>query len=204
MPKNKSYALIIYSGEKNSLEDEMLKETIETLKAKGQEYKLVDLKADKFDYVFRGRDLAQYSRATTTKEQVMEYQKLTKEAEDMIFIYESKWNGMDKFVKGFFDQVFLSDGFWKPKNMGLFVALWGTTTWIRKWVVLTHQKNMTYQILGDPAKAQIMRGTINALTMDALVLGKPKKKYLGIENSSQLKNSEKEIFFKKLRKAIQK
>ncbi len=204
MHNNHSYSLIVYSGVKNSFEELACKNAINALKAKGKKYKIIDLQKEKFDYIFRGQDLAQYSAATTTKDSVIKYQKITKEASELIFIYESKWNGMDKFIKGFFDQVFLSSGFWKPKNLILFKALWGTTTWIKKWVVITHQPETTYQIVGDPCKAQIMRGTINALTMSRMVFGRPKKKYINLPNSLKAEDKTKEKYLNKVVKIISK
>ena len=167
MAKQLPYTLIVYSGEsKKSFDYQILEKTIEGLNARNKEYKIIDLVADKFNPTFEGKDLRLYSRGETTDKNVVNYQKLIKGCNELVMVYKIENNSESVLTKGFFDKVFLSNGFWYSRKAGWFDALWGECQWIKSTRVLAYQEQTRSEArrLGKSSyRTGMTRGTLFAL-----------------------------------------
>ena len=162
------YAVIVYSGKPGSLEEKFLSAATKGLNRRGKEYKVIDLHADKFNPIFEGQDLRLYSRGETTDKNVKNYQELVKGANELYFIYPTKWQGMDAMMKGFCDKTFLRNGFWYTRKAGWFDALWGEMQWIKRSRAITHHTESRFERrfkMRNSARVQLTRGTMFALKM---------------------------------------
>ena len=164
-----SFALIIYSGfSKESFDNEILEKVIQGLDERNKKYNIIDLVADKFNPTFEGKDLRLYSQGKTTDENVIKYQKLLKNCNELIFIYKIENNSAPALTKGFLDKTFLSNGFWYLRKAGWFDALWGECQWIKSTRVLAYQeqtKSMAKRDGKSSYKTAMTKGTLFALKM---------------------------------------
>ena len=167
MDKQTPYTLIVYSGEsKKSFDYQILEKTIVGLTARNKEYKIIDLLDDGFNPTFEGKDLRFYSRGETTDENVLKYQELLRGCNELIMVYKIENNAPTVLMKGFFDKVFLSNGFWYLRKAGWFDALWGECQWIKGARVLAYQEQTKSEAkrLGHSSyRTGMTRGTLFAL-----------------------------------------
>ena len=167
MDKQTPYTLIVYSGEsKKSFDYQILEKTIEGLEARDKGYIIIDLVDEKFQPTFEGKDLRLYSRGETTDKNVVKYQELVKGCNELILVYKIENNSPTVLMKGFFDKVFLSNGFWYSRKAGWFDALWGECGWIKSTRVLAYQEQTRSEArrLGKSSyRTGMTRGTLFAL-----------------------------------------
>lgn len=98
-----------------------LDQVISLLDNKNIAYEVLDLYALNYDPILKADELG--SRAThKISEITLDYQEKVKNADKLIFIYPTWWQGMPAILKGFFDRVF-SSGFAFIYKGGLPVAL---------------------------------------------------------------------------------
>lgn len=162
------YAVIVYSGQEGSLEEKFLKAVVKGLTKRGKDYKVIDLYGDKFSANFEGANLRLYSRGETTDKNVMKYQEMIKGANELYFVYPTKWQGMDAMMKGFCDKVFLKNGFWYTRKTGWFGALWGEMLWIKRSRAITHHTETRFDRrvkMRNSSRVQATRGIMFALKM---------------------------------------
>lgn len=99
----------------------LLDQVISILDNKNITYEVLDLYALNYDPILKVEELS--SRAThKISEIILDYQEKVKNADKLIFIYPTWWQGMPAILKGFFDRVFASGFAFMYKN-GLPVAL---------------------------------------------------------------------------------
>ena len=193
MRKDNGTAAIVYSGQKNSFEEKILKATIEGFKKRDKKYIIIDLYKDKFSPNFEGINLALYARGETKDKHVIKYQKILKEANELVFIYEILWQGADAMFKGFLDKVFLSNGFWHVKKVAYFDALWGDCQWLKRTMIfagsLEGKKDIKY--FGKSGITSMKLGTLMALKLNRRKMmihpEKDKSEELGIKFLEQVK-----------------
>jgi NAD(P)H dehydrogenase (quinone) len=98
-----------------------LDQLISVLDNKNITYEVLDLYTLNYDPILKAEELG--SRAThKISEITLDYQEKVKNADKLIFIYPTWWQGMPAILKGFFDKVFAS-GFAFMYKGGLPVAL---------------------------------------------------------------------------------
>lgn len=90
-----------------SFNHEILNSVTKELADNGRSYSVINLYDEKFDPVLGVNDLALYSSGKTTDEQVVEYQKILKDTNHIIFIFPIWWGMMPAMLKGFIDKTFL-------------------------------------------------------------------------------------------------
>ncbi|MFT4261096.1 MAG: NAD(P)H-dependent oxidoreductase [Candidatus Woesearchaeota archaeon] len=102
-------ALVIYGHpNKKGHNGFILKSVLKKLDERHIDYKMLDLYHMKFNPVLDETEL--YTQGKKPKKDVLKYQKLIREADELIIIYPVWWNSMPGIVKGFFDRV-LTPGF---------------------------------------------------------------------------------------------
>ncbi|MFZ2310168.1 MAG: NAD(P)H-dependent oxidoreductase [Patescibacteria group bacterium] len=98
-----------------------LDQLISVLDNKNIDYEVLDLYNLNYDPILKAEELG--SRTThKINETTLDYQEKVKNADKLIFIYPTWWQGMPAILKGFFDRVFAS-GFAFIYKGGLPVAL---------------------------------------------------------------------------------
>ncbi|QGS51810.1 NAD(P)H-dependent oxidoreductase [Spiroplasma tabanidicola] len=102
---------IIYAHpDKNSFCNSILQKVIQKLNDKNYDYKIINLIEEKFNPVFSYEDHLVYKKKEVLKDdQVLKYQKILKESEELIFIFPIYWFQTPAIVKGFLDRVFTED-----------------------------------------------------------------------------------------------
>lgn len=98
--------LVIYTHPNpGSFNHALLEQVINSLKASGNDYEVVDLYGIKFDPLLKINDLANLGGGKTAKD-ILEQQQKVVEANVIIFIYPTWWGGMPGMLKGYLDRVF--------------------------------------------------------------------------------------------------
>ena len=75
------------------------------LKARKEEFSAIDLYWDNFNPAYDARELSLFKAGKTSDPNVKKYQKLLKEANRLIFIFQVWWNDTPAIIKGFIDKV---------------------------------------------------------------------------------------------------
>lgn len=102
-------ALVIYGHpNKEGHNGEILKNVLKKLNERHISYDLLDLYHMNFNPVLDSTEL--YTQGKKPSKEVLGFQKMIKNADELILIYPVWWNGMPGIVKGFFDRV-LTPGF---------------------------------------------------------------------------------------------
>ena len=86
----------------------ILKNVLKKLRERHIKHEVLDLYHIKFNPVLDETEL--YTQGKKPSKEVLKYQKMLKNADEVIIIYPVWWNGMPGIVKGFFDRV-LTPGF---------------------------------------------------------------------------------------------
>lgn len=146
-PHNRSFSAAIF------------KKVKETIKERGQEFDLVDLRNDNFDPVMSKEDLISWRTKKFVDNQTDNYFERILECDNIIFIFPVWWESMPASTKGFIDKVFskgrLKSGDLKKlqiKNPRIYImTVSGTPTIIyRLWY-------------GNPILKIFKRGTFNKI-----------------------------------------
>lgn len=108
--------LIVY-GHPNHLGHHgyFLEQLLLILDNKKVEYQVLDLYALKFDPVLKNEELSRQDDSLVSPE-VKEYRQKVSEADKLIFIFPTWWQGAPAIVKGFFDRVFSAGFAFKYEN----------------------------------------------------------------------------------------
>ncbi|QLE62915.1 NADPH dehydrogenase quinone protein [Furfurilactobacillus rossiae] len=86
-----------------------LEQVTQTLAARQQDYKLIDLYADGFDPVMRATDLSVYGKGDFKDPMVAKYIDIIQKTNKVIVMFPIWWLSMPAMLKGFFDKVFLAN-----------------------------------------------------------------------------------------------
>ena len=108
--------LIVY-GHPNHLGHHgyFLEQLLLILNNKKVEYDVLDLYALKFDPVLRNEELSRQDDSIVSSD-IKEYRQKVSEADKLIFIFPTWWQGPPAIVKGFFDRVFSAGFAFKYEN----------------------------------------------------------------------------------------
>lgn len=99
---------IVYSHPYDkSFNHEILNEVKSLFDASGKSYEVINLYADDFNPVLGMEDYAIYPEGKTTDEDVVRYQKILEDTEQIVFIFPIWWGMMPAILKGFIDKTFL-------------------------------------------------------------------------------------------------
>lgn len=161
----------------------ILDTVIKKLDANSKYYQIIDLNKDNFNPVLQEKDLALYSKGTTTDKLVLNYQELLKETSELIFIFPVWWYGIPAILKGFVDKVMLKDFSYVETKYGLK----GLLIHINKTTVITTSEYPTWYLKflsGNPIQGIFIKQTLKGvgiknvkwLNSDYTTLGKKEKR----------------------------
>lgn len=155
--------IIIYAHPyEKSFNNAILNTAIKTLEENKKEYQVIDLNKDGFNPVLTKEELAVFNVGKVLDPLVIKYQKLLKEANELIFIFPIWWGTHPAIIKGFIDKVFLKNFAYKYGENGM----QGLLTNINKALVLTTSQALTGYIkegLGDPINNLFINGALKSV-----------------------------------------
>lgn len=130
---------------------------VETLAARGDEVRLVDLYAEKFDPVMQPDERRRYNDGPPSDPALRPYVDHLKWAEAVLFVYPTWWYGLPAMLKGFFDRVWATGVVFDLAPQGGIVS---RISHIRRiGIVTTCGANRFLSILmGQPGRRTILRG----------------------------------------------
>lgn len=158
-------AVIVFAHpSKTSFSAQMLEAAKKGLDAKGKKYTVIDLYEEKFDPVFYGMELANYSRGNIIDEKAKAHAEILKSADELIIIYPEIWASFNAMMKGWVDKVFVGNGFWYTMAPAMVPPfLYGTSTWIKRCTIFTSTDGAKAKT--SAAKRQAKNGTFKGLRM---------------------------------------
>ncbi|MEQ1950639.1 NAD(P)H-dependent oxidoreductase [Mesorhizobium sp. CN2-181] len=130
---------------------------VETLTARGDEVRLVDLYAEKFDPVMQPEERRRYNDGPPADPALAPYVEQLKWAEAVLFVYPTWWYGLPAMLKGFFDRVWAMGVVFDLAPQGGIVSRVGHIR--RIGIVTTCGATRFLSILmGQPGRKTILRG----------------------------------------------
>ena len=163
---------------------------VKKLEAKAKEYQIIDLNKDNFDPVLHEQDLALYAKGKTTDEQVMKYQEMLKETEELVFIFPIWWYDVPAILKGFIDKVMLKGFSWIETKTGLK----GLLTHIKETKVISTSEVPTWYLkflTGNTIQKTFIKATLKGI-------GLKRVKWMNSDFTASSKREKKEKFLKKV------
>lgn len=168
----------------------ILDAVIKNLEAKSRAYHVIDLNKDNFNPVLQEKDLALYSKGTTTDQLVLNYQHILKESSELVFIFPIWWYDVPAILKGFIDKVMLKNFSYVETKYGLK----GLLTHINKTTVITTSEYPTWYmkfLLGNPIKGIFIKRTLKGV-------GIKNVKWLNSDYTTSGKNERRKKFLQKV------
>lgn len=131
---------------------------LEAFSRRGDEVRLVDLYADKFDPVLSTEERRHYNDRAPTDPALAPYIDSLKWAEAILFIYPTWWYGLPAMLKGWLDRVWATDvAFRLPPDGGRIIPLMNHVG--RIGIVTTCGAPWLWSFLiGQPGRKTILRG----------------------------------------------
>jgi NAD(P)H dehydrogenase (quinone) len=130
---------------------------VETLTARGDEVRLVDLYAEKFDPVMQPDERRLYNDGPPADPALKPYSDHLKWAEAVLFVYPTWWYGLPAMLKGFFDRVWATGVVFELAPKGGIVSRVGH---IRRIGIVTTcgATRFLSMLMGQPGRKTILRG----------------------------------------------
>lgn len=130
---------------------------IEAIRAKGDEARLIDLYAERFDPVMHADERRTYNNRMPADPDLARHIEHLKWAEAVLFVYPTWWYGLPAMLKGWFDRVWATDVAFRLGEGGQIVPL---LTNIRKLGVITTCGAPWWLsfLMGQPGRKTIVRG----------------------------------------------
>lgn len=130
---------------------------IEAIRAKGDEARLIDLYAERFDPVMHADERRSYNGRMPADPDLAQHIEHLKWAEAVLFVYPTWWYGLPAMLKGWFDRVWATDVAFRLGEGGQIVPL---LTNIRKLGVITTCGAPWWLsfLMGQPGRKTILRG----------------------------------------------
>lgn len=131
---------------------------VEVLKGRGDDVRIVDLYAEKFDPVMGCEERRRYNHQAPEDPALKPHIENLGWAEAILFIYPTWWYGLPAMLKGWLDRVWATDVVFKlPEGKGRIKSLMSHVT--RIGVITTCGAPLWWTILvGQPGRKTIMRG----------------------------------------------
>lgn len=126
------------------------------LQAAGQTVDLIDLHADSFDPVMSAAELQRWRQGQSVNDQVADYQRRLRAADQLIFMFPVWWEVMPAMTKGFLDKVYAKGQLYAADTMRTtlthnpkvrVITTMGTPHWAYRW------------LFGAPLLKALHRGT---------------------------------------------
>jgi putative NADPH-quinone reductase len=130
---------------------------IEVIRAKGDEARLIDLYAERFDPVMSADERRSYNHQAPADADLAPHIERLKWAEAILFVYPTWWYGLPAMLKGWFDRVWATDVAFTLGKGGMITPL---MTHIKKVGVITTCGAPWWLLflMGQPGRKTILRG----------------------------------------------
>jgi NAD(P)H dehydrogenase (quinone) len=131
--------------------------TVETLRAKGNEVRLVDLHAEGFDPVMPAGERRTYNERAPNDPALAAHIDHLRWAEAILLVYPTWWYGLPAMLKGWFDRVWAKDVTFDLDERGRIVPL---MTNIKKLGIVTTCGAPYWWsfVIGQPGRKTVLRG----------------------------------------------
>lgn len=166
-----------------SLNHAILDKTKEILTNRGEKFQVIDLHEDEFDPTFHASELKFFSKGETPNKQVINYQEMLKNSEELIFIFPIWWFSVPAVLKGFLDKVLLKNFAYTEDKRGIMTGL---LTQIKSVKVITTAQSPKWYIKffkGDGIHKTFIKATLKSVGMkhvkwihEGYVVTSPKEK----------------------------
>src|SRR5262249_53255174 len=131
--------------------------TVETLRARGHEVRLVDLHAEGFDPVMPAGERRSYNERAPDDPLLAAHIDHLKWAEAILLVYPTWWYGLPAMLKGWFDRVWAKDVVFSLDKNGAIGPLLTHVT--RFGIVTTCGASRWWSfIIGQPGRKTVLRG----------------------------------------------
>lgn len=111
---------IIYAHPWNeSFNSAILNQAIESIKKRGENYKVIDLYKDQFNPVMSNEELRVYSKGGFKDPLIKSYNDILDDTDRVIVIFPIWWYDMPAIMRGFFDKVMLSGSAYNEDHEGM-------------------------------------------------------------------------------------
>jgi len=130
---------------------------LQTINARGDEARLIDLYAERFDPVMSADERRNYNDGPPTEPDLVSHIEHLKWAEAILFVYPTWWYGLPAMLKGWFDRVWARDVAFTLGEGGRINPL---MTHIQKLGIITTCGAPWWLLflMGQPGRKTIMRG----------------------------------------------
>ncbi|WP_045798319.1 NAD(P)H-dependent oxidoreductase [Streptococcus equinus] len=178
--------VIVYAHPyENSFNHAILEQVKNQLTSRNIDFDLIDLYNDNFNPAYTVKELAVFKEGKTTDDLVKKYQKILKNAEEIIFIFPIWWNDVPAIIKGFIDKNMKKKFAYNVGKTGVI----GNLTNIKKATILTTSTSPTWYLrvfCGDAIKSVFINATLKQLGFKNI-----KWKNMGNIDKSTMKQREK-------------
>jgi putative NADPH-quinone reductase len=169
---------------------------VATLRARGDEVRIVDLYAEGFDPVMTAGERRIYNHGPPADPALQPYVENLKWAQAVLFVYPTWWYGLPAMLKGWFDRVWATGvAFDLPPDGGRIVS---RISHIRRiGIVTTCGATMLVSFLmGQPGRKTIMRG------MRALCAPRSRSMFLAHYDMDRSTPESRKAFLEKIRRKL--
>lgn len=140
----------------------ILERIIKQLNERHKSYQVIDLNKDNFNPVLEEKDLACFSKGSSTDPMVAKYQEMLLATDELIFIFPIWWFDMPAILKGFIDKVMLKNYAYVETPTGLK----GLLTHIKRTTVITTSEVPTWYLIwlsGNPIRGTFINRTLKGI-----------------------------------------
>jgi NAD(P)H dehydrogenase (quinone) len=170
---------------------------VATLRARGDEVRIVDLYAERFDPVMSAGERRIYHQGPPADPALQPYVENLKWAQAVLFVYPTWWYGLPAMLKGWFDRVWATGVvFDLPPDGGRIIS---RISHIRRiGIVTTCGATMLISFLmGQPGRKTIMRG------MRALCAPRSRSMFLAHYDMDRSTPESRKAFLEKIRRKLE-
>lgn len=136
----------------------LCKSVVSLLEARGENVRVLDLHAERFNPVMSAEELALWRKGEPMNEQVAYYQHCVREADRLIFIFPIWWELMPAMTKGFIDKVYAKNILYKQEKGMLGMKSYIPNCEVILMTPLGTPKLLYKLVFGKPVIKAIQRG----------------------------------------------
>lgn len=112
------------------------------LTSKGENFHLIDLYNDQFDPALGEQDLKRFKDGVAIDPQVVKYQNILKETDELVMVFPIWWYSMPAILKGFIEKAMLKNFSYTETPTGLK----GKLTHIKRTTIITTSESPTWYL----------------------------------------------------------
>lgn len=184
---------IIYAHPwEGSFNHAILETVIKNLEKHEAPYTLIDLYKESFNPVFTKEELSLFSSGEAIDPHVLNYQKILKNTDALIFIFPIWWYDIPSIVKGFLEKTFLKEFSYHTGKTGLV----GHLNNIKQVKVITTSDSPTWflkKLKGNAIQKVFIKGTLKGVGMGNI-------EWINRDRVKKISNLQREHFLTRINK----